>query len=207
MTKIKICGLFREEDMEAVNVYRPDYVGFIINYPKSHRNLDIKSLEVLSKKLDSSIKRVAVFVNEDIEFIKKLFDKGLFDIIQLHGEEDNKYIQSLKISTKTDIIKAHKIEDKSSLDKISSCASDLVLIDTGKGGGLSHSEKNIELLKQLNRRYMLAGGIDEGNVRYLLKELSPYALDISSGAETDRKKDRAKIKRLIEMIRKEECNE
>ena len=207
MTKIKICGLFREEDMEAVNVYRPDYVGFIINYPKSHRNLDIKSLEVLSKRLDSSIKRVAVFVNEDIEFIKKLFDKGLFDIIQLHGEEDNKYIQSLKISTKTDIIKAHKIEDKSSLDKINTCASDLVLIDTGKGGGLSHSEKNIELLKQLNRRYMLAGGIDEGNVRYLLKELSPYALDISSGAETDRKKDRAKIKRLIEMIRKEECNE
>ena len=155
MTKIKICGLFREEDIEAVNVYRPDYVGFIINYPKSHRNIDIKSLEVLSEKLDGSIKRVAVFVNEDIEFIKKLFDKKLFDIIQLHGEEDNKYIQSLKISTKADIIKAHKIEDKSSLDKINSCASDLVLIDTGKGGGLSHSEKNIELLKKLNRRYML----------------------------------------------------
>ena len=207
MTKIKICGLFREEDIEAVNVYRPDYIGFIINYPKSHRNIDIKSLEVLSKKLDGSIKRVAVFVNEDIEFIKKLFDKGLFDIIQLHGEEDNKYIQSLKTSTKADIIKAHKIEDKSSLDKINSCASDLVLIDTGKGGGLSHSIKNIELLKQLNRRYMLAGGIDEANVRYFLKELSPYALDISSGAETDRKKDKAKIKKLIEMIRKEECNE
>ena len=207
MTKIKICGLFREEDIEAVNVYRPNYVGFIINYPKSHRNIDIKSLEFLSKKLDGSIKRVAVFVNEDIEFIKKLFDKGLFDIIQLHGEEDNKYIQSLKTSTKADIIKAHKIEDKSSLDKINSCASDLVLIDTGKGGGLSHSIKNIELLKKLNRRYMLAGGIDEANVEYFLKELSPYALDISSGAETDRKKDRAKIKRLIEMIRKEECNE
>ena len=207
MTKIKICGLFREEDIEAANLYRPDYVGFIINYPKSHRNINIKSLEVLSKKLDSSIKRVAVFVNEDMEFIKKLFDKGLFDIIQLHGEEDNKYIQSLKISTKADIIKAHKIEDKSSLDKINFCASDLVLIDTGKGGGLSHSIKNIELLKKLNRRYMLAGGIEEANVRYFLKELSPYALDISSGAETDRKKDRAKIKRLIEMIRKEECNE
>ena len=207
MTKIKICGLFREEDIEAVNVYRPDYVGFIINYPKSHRNIDIKSLEVLSKKLDDSIKRVAVFVNEDMEFIKKLFDKGLFDIIQLHGEEDNKYIQSLKISTKADIIQAHKIEDKSSLDKINSCASDLVLIDTGKGGGLSHSIKNIELLKKLNRRYMLAGGIDEANVEYFLKELSPYAVDISSGAETNRKKDKDKIKRLIEMIRKEECNE
>ena len=207
MTKIKICGLFREEDMEAVNVYRPDYVGFIINYPKSHRNIDIKSLEVLSKKLDGSIKRVAVFVNEDIEFIKKLFDKGLFDIIQLHGEEDNKYIKSLKISTKADIIKAHKIEDKSSLNKINACASDLVLIDTGKGGGLSHSIKNIELLKQLNRKFMLAGGIDETNVEYFLKELSPYALDISSGAETYRKKDKAKIKRLIEMIRKEESNE
>ena len=207
MTKIKICGLFRQEDIDAVNLYRPDYVGFIINYPKSHRNTDIKSLEVLSKKLDSSIQRVAVFVNEDIEFIKKLFDKGLFDIIQLHGEEDNKYIQRLRALTGGYIIKAHKMENELSLDRINSCESDLVLIDTGKGSGLSHSEKNIGLLKYINKKYMLAGGIDEGNVKHLLKELSPYAPDISSGAETDRKKDRVKIKRLIEMIRKEECDE
>lgn len=207
MSKIKICGLFLEEDIAAVNLYRPDYVGFIINYLKSHRNIDIKSLEDLSKKIDGSVKKVGVFVNEDMEFIKKLFDKGLFDIIQLHGDEDNEYIKNIRSLTKGYIIKAHKTENVSSIDKINSCASDLVLIDTGKGSGISHSKESIELIKQIKREYMLAGGINDENIEYLLKELSPYAVDISGGAETNKRKDKDKIKKLIDIVRKEEYNE
>ena len=194
MSKIKICGLFLEEDIAAVNLYRPDYVGFIINYPKSHRNIDIKSLEELSKKIDGSVKKVGVFVNEDMEFIKKLFDKGLFDIIQLHGDEDNEYIKNIRSLTKGYIIKAHKTENLSS-------------IDTGKGSGISHSKESIELIKQIKREYMLAGGINDENIEYLLKELSPYAVDISGGAETNKRKDKDKIKKLIDIVRKEKYNE
>ena len=207
MSKIKICGWFLEEDIAAVNLYRPDYVGFIINYPKSHRNIDIKSLEELSKKIDGSVKKVGVFVNEDMEFIKKLFDKGLFDIIQLHGDEDNEYIKNIRSLTKGYIIKAHKTENLSSIDKINSCASDLVLIDTDKGSGISHSKESIELIKQIKREYMLAGGINDENIEYLLKELSPYAVDISGGAETNTRKDKEKIKKLIDIVRKETYNE
>ena len=88
MTKIKMCGLYREEDISFVNEIKPEYIGFVF-YKKSHRYVDFETAKSLKKKLDESIKAVGVFVDEDISFIKELIKENVIDIVQLHGHEDS----------------------------------------------------------------------------------------------------------------------
>ena len=92
--KIKICGLKREEDIEYVNVCKPDYIGFVFAGQK--RKIDYDTAKHLKSKLDSSIRAVGVFVNENIEFIDRLVCDNIIDMIQLHGDEDGNYISRLK---------------------------------------------------------------------------------------------------------------
>ena len=92
MTKIKICGLFREEDITYVNQAKPDYIGFILNFKKSHRYIAADNAGVLRSKLDPKIKAVGVFVNEEIDELLKVAETVKLDVIQLHGQETNDYI-------------------------------------------------------------------------------------------------------------------
>lgn len=197
--KVKICGLYRNEDIEYINTYHPDYCGFIINFPKSHRNITIDRLKQLSPMVDPSIKRVGVFVNEDVDVVISLLKENWIDMAQLHGQEDEAYIQTIKREVNKPILKFFKIQTKDDIQKaVSSCA-DYILLDNGTGTGQAFDWR---MLENIPRDYFLAGGINLQNVKQAM-QYHPYALDISSGVETDKKKDANKIKEIIEIIRKE----
>ena len=121
-TKIKICGLSRMEDIEAVNEACPDYCGFIINYPPSKRNISVDQLAELKKILRKEMKAVGVFVDAPAESVAKLLNEDLIDLAQLHGNEDETYIANLKKLTAKPLIKAVKVSTEEEVKKAAEAA-------------------------------------------------------------------------------------
>lgn len=199
MTKIKLCGLSREEDIEAANSLKPDYIGFVF-FEKSCRNVTKDTAKKLKSLLSPEIKAVGVFVDEDRSFITELVSEGIIDIIQLHGNEDESYIESIKKATGAEVIKAFKVKDCADAERANSSGADYVLLDSGMGTGQPF---NWELLKGMKREYFLAGGLDSENVREAIEVTGAFAVDVSSGIETDRKKDSVKMKCFVERVRGE----
>ena len=185
MTKIKICGLKRQEDIEIVNKYKPDYVGFILAYDKK-RTISIEKLKELYNMLDHNILAVGVFLDQDIDYIKKALP--YIDLIQLHGNENYEYIEQLKLITNKPIIKAYK--------EISNA--DYILLDNiNPGSGILFDWNEI---KEYNKPLFLAGGINNDNVLDALK-LNPYCIDISSGVEVNGNKDEKLVDLVIRKVR------
>jgi phosphoribosylanthranilate isomerase len=203
MSKIKICGLTRVCDIEAVNEYLPDYIGFV--FAKSKRQVDADKARILKKLLDKRIITVGVFVNEDISTILKLYKNDVIDIIQLHGDEDNEYIRLLKQYTGKPIIKAVRVQGVQQLIESNNYDCDYLLFDTyaisGYGGTAIAFDWSILGQVEIKKPFFLAGGLNIGNVRQAVEQVSPYCLDISSGVETNGYKDKSKIKEIIKLIR------
>lgn len=193
MKKIKICGLKRREDIEYVNKYQPDYIGFVFAGKK--RKLTYDQAVDLKKYLTSSIQVVGVFVNEDISFVEKLVKEHVIDLVQLHGQEDQKYIQALKEKVDVPIIKAIQIKNENSFNEHYDV--DYYLYDHGTGESFDWS-----MLKEADKPVFLAGGINLLNIEDALKK-NVYALDVSSGVETDGFKDEEKIKKIVRRVRNE----
>ena len=116
-TKIKICGLRRREDILAVNEAKPDYCGFIIEFPSSFRSVTADEVRELVKELDPEIRPVGVFVNAPMELVRTLLDDGTLALAQLHGQEDESYIRELKTYTDKLIIKAFSIKTTEDIEK------------------------------------------------------------------------------------------
>ncbi len=180
--KIKICGLKRREDIEYVNIAKPDYVGFV--FAESKRKVTIKEAIELKACLDSNIKVVGVFRNNSLEFVKEVFRSNVIDIIQLHGDE--KYILDLK-ELNCEIIKAYN----NFLD------ADYQLLDGINPGS---GEETSWVLNDNNKPVFLAGGINIDNVDKALM-LNPYCIDLSSGVETNGIKDFDKIMEIVKKVR------
>lgn len=104
--RIKICGLTRPEDIQAVNQAKPDFAGFIVEFPKSRRNVTVEQLKALREELDDSILPVGVFVNAPVELPAQLLNEETIALAQLHGQEDENYIRQLKTMTDQILIKA-----------------------------------------------------------------------------------------------------
>ena len=199
MTKIKICGLKRERDIEYVNEFLPEFAGFVF-YPKSKRYVDFEKAKILKSKLDKSIKAVGVFVNEDIEKILFLCQNDIIDIIQLHGNENEEYIDKLKEKTNKPVIKAVRIdENKSDYYSLFNTSADYILLDSTAGSGKTFDWEKVSLPQ---KPFFAAGGINIDNAEKAIKIFTPFALDISSGVETDGVKDKEKIKDIINLIRR-----
>ena len=196
MKKIKICGLKRREDIEYVNKYQPDYIGFVFAGKK--RKLTYDQVVDLKKYLTSSIQVVGVFVNEDISFVEKLVKEHVIDLVQLHGQEDQKYIQALKEKVDVSIIKAIQIKNEDSFNEHYDV--DYYLYDHGTGG--TGESFDWSMLKEVDKPVFLAGGINLLNIDDALKK-TVYALDVSSGVETDGFKDEKKIKKIVRRVRNE----
>lgn len=196
MKKIKICGLKRREDIEYVNKYQPDYIGFVFAGKK--RKLTYDQVVDLKKYLTSSIQVVGVFVNEDISFVEKLVKEHVIDLVQLHGQEDQKYIQALKEKVDVSIIKAIQIKNEDSFNEHYDV--DYYLYDHGTGG--TGESFDWSMLKEVDNPVFLAGGINLLNIDDALKK-NVYALDVSSGVETDGFKDEKKIKKIVRRVRNE----
>lgn len=200
MTKIKFCGLTRTGDIEAANELKPDYIGFVF-WPKSKRAVTAGEAKILKSKLDPSIKAVGVFVDEDMEAVKSLLDGGIIDIAQLHGHEDEDYINGLKKASGKPVIKAFRIRSEEDIRKAEASPADLVLLDAGMGDGVTF---DWSLIKNTGRPYFLAGGLDPDNAADAVRTLHPYALDVSSGIETDGLKDTNKMAAFAASVRKED---
>ena len=190
MSKLKICGLKTKADVEIINETQPDYCGFIVDYPKSRRSLEPNEACRLAANVLETVKKVAVFVDEPMEKVIKTM--ASFDMAQLHGKESESYIEELKRKTSKPVIKA--------VEYFCKTKADYLLFDAGKGEGRAF---DWEILKNVrsSRKYFLAGGLNEENIGSALDALDPYAIDISSGVESDGKKDYAKIKRITEFLK------
>ena len=200
MTKIKFCGLKREEDILACNKIRPEYIGFVF-WEKSSRNISFFRARELKALLDPSISAVGVFVDEKLDVVKSLLDEGTIDIAQLHGTEDEEYISKLQKLTGKPVIKAFKIRDESDADRARKSNADYILLDSGMGTGKAF---DWSLLDDIERPFFLAGGLSCDNAAEAVRNLHPFAVDVSSGIETDGVKDRKKMEEFASIVRKED---
>lgn len=191
MTKIKLCGLRRAEDIEAANLLKPDYIGFVF-YKKSKRYISFEQARILKSML--KVKAVGVFVDENPKVVADLLEKGIIDLAQLHGSEDEVYIKTLRKLTDKPLIKAFQIKTAEDLKKAEASSADMILLDAGTGDGVSF---DWDMLKSFNRPYFLAGGMSPENVRPAIEKLHPYGVDVSSGIETDGVKDIEKMREFM----------
>ncbi|MBR3139251.1 MAG: phosphoribosylanthranilate isomerase [Methanobrevibacter sp.] len=199
MVKIKICGIKRLEDIEIVNKYKPDFIGFV--FANSKRKVSHNLALNLRKNLSEDISAVGVFVDADKKEILKLYNDGIIDIAQLHGNEDENYICDLKKKTqnKLKIIKAIEISQNTDLSQYDDYNSDYLLLDSGKGSGKTFDWNLIK--KDLKKDFFLAGGLNSSNISQAICEFNPYAVDLSSALEVDGFKDENKIKEIMEIIK------
>ncbi|MDE6737781.1 MAG: phosphoribosylanthranilate isomerase, partial [Lachnospiraceae bacterium] len=186
MTKIKLCGLSRPCDIETANRLSPEYIGFVFA-AKSIRYVSSEKATELKKLLRPSIKTVGVFVRENPETVAELLRSGIIDIAQLHGGESEDYIKQLRTLTDKPLIKAYRIDTEQDVEAANISTADYVLLDSGQGGTGTTFDWN--LLEKIDRPYFLAGGLNADNVRSAIERLNPYAVDVSSGIETDGYKD------------------
>lgn len=198
-TKIKICGLRRKEDIAYVNVARPDYCGFILNVPQSRRNMDPEGLKGLLEELDPGIVPVGVFVNEDTNTILRIVRKSGLKMIQLHGQEGEEMVRTIRETAGVPVIKAVSVKSREDVESAAGFPADYLLFDCGTGGtGRSFDWSFLEEAKQ---PYFLAGGIGIHNMKEAVERFHPFAVDLSSSVETDGVKDEKKIADAVHMLR------
>ena len=202
MTRIKICGLSREEDIANVNEAGPDYCGFIIQVPRSRRNVSPERAAELSIRLDGRITPVGVFVNAPAELPARLAREGIIRMIQLHGQEDEDYIQRLRGLTDVPVIQAFSVASREDVRRAKDSSADYGLLDPGGGGtGMTF---DWGLIGSMDRPFILAGGLTLENLTEAVKRVRPWCVDVSSGVETEGYKDQEKIKAAVAAVRRME---
>ena len=195
--KIKFCGLYQDAHIAYANEIKPDYVGFVF-WNKSRRYVIADKARELRNQLNSSIQVVGVFVDEDIDRIIDLYQSGIIDVAQLHGAEDDIYIKRLQ-EIGIPVIKAYVVSNNSDIIvQAQNSIADYVLFDAGKGDGKTF---DWELLRDFNRDYFLAGGLNLSNIREVTQNIKPFAVDVSSGIETNGEKDKSKMEQFARVIR------
>lgn len=200
MTKIKLCGLTRPEDITAANVLEPDFVGFVFA-PKSRRCVTAEQSKALRNHLLPSIQAVGVFVDEEPERVADLLEEGIIDLAQLHGGEDEDYLKRLRALTEKPILQAFPIKTPKDLERAQASSADNILLDSGAGTGATF---DWGLLTSVRRPYFLAGGLGPDNVAQAIGFLHPWGVDVSSGIETGGVKDFHKMAAFVAAVRKEE---
>lgn len=199
MAKVKICGLTTEQDIQLVNQYHPDYVGFV--FAKSTRQVTPLLVKELMRKLCPSIHKVGVFVNEKAQTVNEISKMCSLDIVQLHGDETPHY-QAL-IHTPT--WKAIRIYNTESLKCCQEYKVEGIVLDTYSknhyGGTGVAFDWCLAADMRCKSKIILAGGLNQENVEKAIKTITPYCVDVSSGVETDGIKDEEKIKQFIQAVR------
>ncbi len=196
MTKIKFCGIRSPETAEIINEIRPDFVGFVLA-PKFWRCIDRETLGLLCRKIDRDIPRVGVFVDNPFDEAAELLKSGIIDYAQLHGSEDERFIERLQ-KAGGKVIKAFKIASLSDAERALLSPADYVLLDSGTGSGELF---DWSFAKRFGREFFLAGGLCPENAAEAVKTCRPFALDVSSGIETNGAKDPDKMRRFAEAVR------
>ncbi len=202
MTRIKLCGIRRPEDIAFVNELKPTHIGFVF-FQKSKRYITPEYAYMLRQNLCNDIIPVGVFVNESIENITSLLNKGIVDAVQLHGNEDESFISELRKYSDCTIIKAFRIISDNDIKAANKSGADIVLLDSGEGSGKVFDHR---LIKNISRPYFLAGGLNPNNVQSAVENLHPYGVDASSSLETNGFKDKEKMSAFTKAVRKADKN-
>ena len=215
-TKIKICGLSRPEDIAAVNEAKPDYAGFVVEVPKSRRNVSVAKLRELMALLDPDITSVGVFVNAPVDLVAGLLQDGVLAMAQLHGQEDATYVEALKKQTGRPVIQAFSIRTQEDVQRAFASPADYILLDQGSGGSgqtfdwslledadvLEEADHTTESGRRQPKPFFLAGGLGAENLAEAIRKVHPFAVDLSSCLETDGKKDAGKIREAVQIVNK-----
>lgn len=204
MTLIKTCGMFRVEDIAAVNAAHPDFCGFVIDFPKSHRNVTPAQVKELSALLGEGIRAVGVFVDEDVDAVAALCEAGAIDVVQLHGHEDEAYIARLRERCDAPVVKTFKVRTQDDIAEANASSADMVLLDNGYGTGNTF---DWSLMEDIRRPFILAGGLTPQNLAEAIERWHPYCVDLSSGLETDKVKDTDKIKQAVNVVKENRMTE
>ena len=217
-TKIKICGISREEDIAAVNRYRPDFIGFV--FAESKRKVTVSQAARLAGILDKAVITVGVFVDSPPDGIVDIARQGIISMVQLHGNEADDEIIYIHRKTGLKVIRSVTVRTAKDIVKAAQSPADMLLLDNGKGTGNTFNwhifkdymdgmvDTNMETSDIKEERqvliggkpFMVAGGIDLSNIKEAL-QIPAYAVDLSGGAETDGVKDPEKIRKLVEAVR------
>jgi phosphoribosylanthranilate isomerase len=198
MSKIKICGMQRAEDISAANEALPDFVGFIFVDWERHYITEEQAKE-FKKLLSPKIKAVGAFVDAPIEQVIHLMNDNIIDLAQLHGNESDDYVREVVKSTNKPVIKAIGVKSKEDIDTILKSSADYILLDTP--GGCTGNSFDWSLISSIDRPYFLAGGLNTDNITEAVSRFHPYSVDLSSGAETNKVKDPEKMKLLVQLVR------
>ena len=215
--KVKMCGISKVETIPAVVEAKPDYMGLV--FAPSKRQVTVDQAKILVEELhrgyakkygsdtehdkNGTIKTVGVFVNETVENLVTIANEANLDAVQLHGDEDETFIQSLKERTNVEVWKAIQIRTAADTEKWIDSSADMLLFDAyhkdergGTGEVFDWSS-----LDAFERPFMLAGGIDSTNVARAIRTVRPYGIDISSGIETNGMKDDKKITAFTKIVK------
>lgn len=204
--EIKICGITKLQEIKDINKLRPDYIGFV--FSKSKRKISKEEAMDLLDILNNEIDAVGVFRNEKVNFVSEVLNYTNIKIVQLHGSEDNEYIEALKnkIRNKIEVWKAIAIIDEKSIKEINSFKAENILLDSGTPGeGKRFTLKDLGDFKDFNKVF-IAGGINEENIEEIIKSMNPRGIDVSSGAEEInengvRIKSYEKMKKIIDSVK------
>ena len=200
MTKVKICGITNYEDaMDAIQL-GADFIGLNF-YRKVPRCIQLKEAKKIARDTPKKTKKVGIFVNSTLNNIKKISKEIGMDYIQLHGDESPEFCREVKKATGKKVIKAIRAKSRRDLGKIRDFDADFFIFDAYKKGHYGGTGKSIDfsLLKGVKGKYFLSGGLNPGNVKKAIKELNPFAVDVSSGVEKSiGKKDYKQMKAFIE---------
>lgn len=207
MTKVKICGLKTLADVEIVNKYLPEYVGFV--FANTKRFVTDEQAFCMKQALDKRIQAVGVFVNEPQEHIISLCQRGIIDAVQLHGDETSEYIEALRQQIKNPIIRAVRVQNAKQVKKELQQKADFMLFDTYKKGvyGGSGERFSLSILEESLKNeesakpFFVAGGLAPENIKEVLGDVACYCVDVSTGVETDGSKDEKKVREFIERVR------
>ncbi|MTV83175.1 phosphoribosylanthranilate isomerase [Secundilactobacillus folii] len=186
MTRIKICGLMREQDTQVVNEVQPDFAGFV--FAPSRRQLTLKTALKFRNLLDDKIPTAGVFVDEPLENMLKIFRSGAIQIVQLHGHESEETVKALKAAGAT-VFQVFKPNAP-----ITPTAADYVMLDSGNGSGIALDWTRVP---QAPHPFILAGGLTPENVTTAIATVHPDVVDVSSGVETGGQKDANKIRTIV----------
>lgn len=196
MTKIKICGIKNPNDIKYINTLSPDFAGFVMFFEKSHRSISVQKAEELLARLDRGIKSVAVTVSPTENQLEQIHNLG-FDYVQIHGEIDD----TLLLKCRTPIIRAINVSGIENINNFVNYDNVKgILFDSavpGSGKGFDHSL--LEKLPKTDKMLFLAGGLTPDNVEQAIRQVRPFAVDVSSGVELADKsgKDFALVKAFI----------
>lgn len=215
--KVKMCGISNVETIPAIVDAKPDYMGLV--FAPSKRQVTVDQAKILVEELhrgyakkygsdtehdkNDTIKTVGVFVNETVDNLVTIANEANLDAVQLHGDEDEAFIQSLKERTNVEVWKAIQIRTAADTEKWIDSSADMLLFDAyhkAERGGTGEVF-DWSCLDEFERPFMLAGGIDSTNVARAIRTVRPYGIDISSGIETDGVKDDEKIKAFTNIVR------